>query len=286
MDNEWMFNLIPIIFMLIGAVILLKGVRSFLKKRKLAEVAFTATGTVTNVTWESLANSTSKAHQPTIRFVTNVGQTIEFTETEDLNNWTFYQIGQELPVSYDPKNPQNAKMGTPASISSWFSLSSILPILAGALFLIVGSQFLFSPFGSFSSGSRSSRSASSSATTTTPTPKGTPARPLSISEACSRRQDDWVQVEGYAGPATYVPSPQDRFRIHLYSGPSGEGDSVLIWAAKEQVGRRLNVSFEDGRLRTRDGRVTDSSTWIFLRGQLDFSNGTCELRNVSDVTRP
>src|SRR5688572_17921633 len=104
MTNDWISELFPYAFMLLGAVFLVKGILSFLKKRKLAEVAFTTTGTVTKVTWKSIgANSPTQAHQPTIRFETKAGQTIEYTESEDLNNWTFYQVGQQVPVSYDPQ---------------------------------------------------------------------------------------------------------------------------------------------------------------------------------------
>jgi hypothetical protein len=284
MTNDWMFNLLPIVFILIGGVTLVKGILSFLRKRKLGEVGFTTTGTVTKVGWKSTGTRGGQVQHPTIRFVTNLGLTYEFTESEDVNSWTFYQVGQQLPVSYDPKNPQHAKIGTPASVASPFSLYSIVPVLGGAFFLIVGVNLLISsPFGSFSRGTGNPAPASS-----TPTPRKliTPVSSrLQIKDACTGHQDDWVWVEGYPGPGVDDPASQAHIKIDLHSQPDG-GDTLSMWVSSYRVKPSSKGSPKEVRLLIKGGVVADSDTKVLVLGQVDSSNGRCELNNVSDVTRP
>lgn len=277
-------TLLPLIFVLIGGFIVLKGIISFLKKRKLAQIALTTTGTVTTVAWQSIGTGNTQAHKPTIRFETNQGQTIEFTESENLNNWTFYKIGQQLPISYDQQNPHQARIGTPSSLANFFSLSSILPVLVGGGFILIGGNMLFSPFGLFSSGGRSPTSASSRQTA----PKVVPpvSSKLQINIACSEPQGNWVWVEGYPGAGIYRPSSNtDKVSLDFYSRPGG-GDRCSIWVTQWHVKSWPEGSPKEVRLRISEGGVAEFDTKVLVLGQVISRNGNCELDNVSDVRLP
>lgn len=74
---------------------------------------------------------------PTLQFKTPSGETI--TVTSSVSS-TAFEVGQQMPVVYDPHHPQEARM------SSWFALwlfPSIFLGVGGVLFLLAGSVTLW-----------------------------------------------------------------------------------------------------------------------------------------------
>lgn len=110
--------------LLTGAFLLYKTTSSFLGE------ANTAEGTVVDVVQSRSGDSTN--YRPVVRFTHQNGEKIEFISSSG-SNPPSYSKGEKVPVSYDPAEPQTAR------INDFFSLwggPTILGVVGGAFFLV------------------------------------------------------------------------------------------------------------------------------------------------------
>jgi hypothetical protein len=114
------------------ALYLVQSTRTFLKE------ATTATGTVIELVRKH--SSDSDTYAPVVRFVTDAGESIEFTSSTS-NNPPGYSEGESVEVLYRPAAPRDAR------INGFFSLW-LGPIITGGLgtvFLLIGGAMLLGP---------------------------------------------------------------------------------------------------------------------------------------------
>jgi hypothetical protein len=121
------FLLVAICCMLIGAGTILLGARQLSAARSLARYGIRVPGIV--VRFRNVGGEYS-APQPVVRFRTAVGQDVETTSRTGPRRWKI-SPGQAVTVTYDPRNPNNAVVGTGPSSAGCF----------GALATFVGSMF-------------------------------------------------------------------------------------------------------------------------------------------------
>lgn len=130
-------------FLIIGVGMILLGSSFFMislilavrKKLKLKRFVKT-TGIVTNVEKslgmrQSMGTPRNTLYKPTVRFQTADGQICDYTPQVS-NNVSNYNVGEQIPVFYDPQKAEKPLIGTPFKM--WFGL---------AVFGLVGIFFAF-----------------------------------------------------------------------------------------------------------------------------------------------
>ena len=81
---EFLWLLIPLLFFVVGAVLLFLGIRNFVRTRRFVSQASSATGTVTDVKMRTSTSHTGDGpsmrtyRYPIVRFQTQDGRTVEF----------------------------------------------------------------------------------------------------------------------------------------------------------------------------------------------------------------
>lgn len=100
------------------------------------------TGVVTNVETslgmrQSMGSPRNTLYKPKLRFQTTDGRVIDY-EPQTSNSWSNYNAGQQIPVYYDPQNPENAMAGT--AFGQWFGL--IIFGVVGGFFALAGTIVL------------------------------------------------------------------------------------------------------------------------------------------------
>jgi hypothetical protein len=140
------FKLFGVIFTLAGIGLLIGACFSYNESRKFVEHSVEATGVVKDLiaSTSSSSSGTSTIYHPLVSFKTAKGEIVEFKNNIG-SNPPSYKRGEEVPVRYDPNNPQDA------SIDSFVSLWFYVMILGGmgAIFSGLGVTFLL--LGVFSS---------------------------------------------------------------------------------------------------------------------------------------
>lgn len=124
--------LVGVIFLAVGAPMLLVAVFLVVRTRRFLESAVDTTGTIVNLL-ESTDSDGGTTYQAVVRFETADGREIEWAETM-ASNPPAGQPGDEVPMKYDPANPENARIAKTFRI--WF-LPGLLGGL-GAIFFVVG----------------------------------------------------------------------------------------------------------------------------------------------------
>ncbi|HRH43323.1 MAG TPA: DUF3592 domain-containing protein [Pyrinomonadaceae bacterium] len=84
-------------------------------------------------TQQPMGTTRNTLFKPKVRFQTADGQVIDY-EPKTSNNWSNYNVGQEIDVYYDPQQPSNVMFG------KWFGL--IMPAVVGGFFALSGAIFL------------------------------------------------------------------------------------------------------------------------------------------------
>jgi hypothetical protein len=139
MDGISILLLLPVAFGGVGAVFTTYRIASLQRTRKFLAAAQPATGTVTDVREEtrrshgsgSRSSRTYRFQCPVVRFRTQDGRKIEDLKLEPPGSWSRYEIGQQVPLLYDPLRPEEARIQSSAGL--WF-----VPVL----FAAIGSRFL------------------------------------------------------------------------------------------------------------------------------------------------
>lgn len=75
-------------------------------------------------------------YKPTVRFQTDDGRIIDYTPQISAS-WNNYQVGDNVPVIYNPKQPEKAAIGTTAI--RW--LPYLVIGFIGGMFMMVGAFF-------------------------------------------------------------------------------------------------------------------------------------------------
>lgn len=121
--------LVALVCVLIGAGVILLGMRQLSAARSLARYGIQVPGVVTGFRQVS----SEGADQPVVRFRTADGQDVETTSRTGARRWRISE-GQAVPVIYDPRNPRHAVAGTNPSSAGCF----------GGLAVFIGSMFALS----------------------------------------------------------------------------------------------------------------------------------------------
>lgn len=119
------------IAMLVGTFQIYKSTSSFVAEATRAE------GTVIDLVRSRSSSSWGNTYAPTVQFISQNGQTIEFVSSTGTNPPS-YSKGQKVEVLYRPTEPQNAE------INGFFSLwgSAILVGGTGGVLFLVGSGII------------------------------------------------------------------------------------------------------------------------------------------------
>ncbi len=125
-------------FSALGIVLLTVALYLVHSTQTFLEEASTANGTVIELVRKK--SSDSNTYAPVVRFVTDTGESIEFT-SDTSSNPPSYSEGESVRVLYRPAAPHAAR------IDGFFSLW-LGPIIAGglgAIFVLIGGALLLSP---------------------------------------------------------------------------------------------------------------------------------------------
>ena len=132
MDDSGTFLLMGGIFGGVGVIMLALGVFFFLRTRAFLRTAVDTTGTIVNLI-ESHDSDGGTAYSAVVQFQTSDSKQVTWTESM-ASNPPAGQPGDEVPMKYDPTDPDDARIAKPFRL--WF-----LPVLLGGLgvvFLGVG----------------------------------------------------------------------------------------------------------------------------------------------------
>lgn len=124
--------LVALIFLAVGAVQLGLGVFFFVRTRRFLRRAVETTGTIVDLI-ESSGSEGGTVYQAVVEFQTADGRAIRWQESM-ASNPPAGQPGEQIPIKYDPANPNKARIAK--TFRLWF-LSGLLGLL-GLLFLGLG----------------------------------------------------------------------------------------------------------------------------------------------------
>jgi Protein of unknown function (DUF3592) len=124
--------LVALIFLAVGAVQLGLGIFFFVRTRRFLRRAVETTGTIVDLI-ESSGSEGGTVYQAVVEFQTADGRAIRWQESM-ASNPPAGQPGEQIPIKYDPANPNKARIAK--TFRLWF-LSGLLGLL-GLLFLGLG----------------------------------------------------------------------------------------------------------------------------------------------------
>lgn len=136
------FVAVPIVFAVIGLVVMGSGVRAIVTARRFLEVAEQVSGTVSDHRYRVHRRHDSRRDHvvtiPVLRFTTRTGQRVEAEQSIALRHGA-PERGAEVGVLYDPADPARAAVvGTTNGVTA----DAVLRILAGTCFTLFASNFL------------------------------------------------------------------------------------------------------------------------------------------------
>ncbi len=120
------------IFLALGAIELVLGIFFYFRTRSFLERAVEVQGTVTGHV-ESRSSDSGTTYRPTVQYTSADGQSQEFTDRMG-SSPPSHDVGESVPVKYDPQNPGKARIGTAGRL--W-----LIPVIlssSGVLFLAIG----------------------------------------------------------------------------------------------------------------------------------------------------
>ena len=141
-DIELLWMLIPVVLGMVGAVLLVVGVRNFVRTRRFVNQASSTTGTVTDVNIRTSRSHTgsgprvSTYRYPVVRFQTQDGRSVEF-ESETGTNTFSQRPGEQVEILYDPLKPEQARIKT--FMMLWFG--PLIFTVVGFFMFVFGSLF-------------------------------------------------------------------------------------------------------------------------------------------------
>jgi len=137
-----MFQIIGVLGVLFGLTFLGGTVILALRKYLRLKKSIAATGVVVHVEISQgmRRNHSSTRHtlyKPTVRFQTADGRVINYTPMM-ANSWSNYSVGENVPVHYDPQQPENPIIGNVSG--RWFLF--LVCVFVGGMFTVVGAFFI------------------------------------------------------------------------------------------------------------------------------------------------
>lgn len=117
---------------------LILGIRKMFRMKKWTQT----TGVVTDVEIrqgmrQEIGKPRNTLYKPKVRYRIADGRVIDY-EPRTSNSWSNYSVGQQIPVYYDPQQPEKAMFGT--SSGQWFGL--IVFGVVGGFLALFGLVFL------------------------------------------------------------------------------------------------------------------------------------------------
>ena len=105
------FQLIPLVFVAVGALLAVLGVRNLRASNRFIRTAGEASGEVTDVRTRAVGHGSDSnlAHFPVVRFQLPDGRVVE-AETDTGVNFKRPRAGQPVTVLYDPADPTHARI--------------------------------------------------------------------------------------------------------------------------------------------------------------------------------
>ena len=131
-DTGGILLLVGLIFLAVGAVQLGLGIFFFVRTRRFLRRAVETTGTIVDLI-ESSGSEGGTVYQAVVEFQTADGRAIRWQESM-ASNPPAGQPGEQIPIKYDPANPNKARIAK--TFRLWF-LSGLFGLL-GLLFLGLG----------------------------------------------------------------------------------------------------------------------------------------------------
>ncbi|CAN5852131.1 hypothetical protein BH20ACI4_BH20ACI4_15680 [soil metagenome] len=137
-----MFPIIGVLAVLFGLTFLGITVALALRKYLRLKKSIAATGVVVHVEIskgmrQNHSARRSTLYKPTVRFQTADGRVINYTPMM-ANSWSNYGVGENVPVHYDPQQPENPIIGNASG--RWFPF--IICVFVGGMFTVVGGVFI------------------------------------------------------------------------------------------------------------------------------------------------
>ncbi|WP_341522091.1 DUF3592 domain-containing protein [Pseudomonas sp. G.S.17] len=130
------FSIIKYVFTASGVAMLLGAVMAYNSSTAFLENAVSVEGTVIDL--DSQRSQDSITFKPVVQFVTEDGQTVEFTSSAGTNPPS-YSVGEKVEVLYAPEDPQGAKLS--GFFELWGSVL-ILATMGGPMLFVGGVIFL------------------------------------------------------------------------------------------------------------------------------------------------
>lgn len=136
-----MFPIVGVLLILLGLTFLGGTVIMALRKYLRLKKSIAATGVVVHIEIseglrQNHSSTRNTLYKPTVRFQTADGRVIDYTPMM-ANSWSNYRTGENVPVQYDPRQPEKAMIGN----ASAFWLPFIICGFIGVMFTLVGTFF-------------------------------------------------------------------------------------------------------------------------------------------------
>lgn len=140
-----MFTIIGVLLVLFGLSFV--GITIILLLRKVWRISKSTktTGVVMNVEVSQGArqfdasSTRNTLYKSTVRFQTADGRVVDYTP-QTSNSWSNYRVGENVPVYYNPQQPEKPIVGRPYNL--WFPF--FLFGFVGGIFVCVGAIFMLS----------------------------------------------------------------------------------------------------------------------------------------------
>ncbi len=137
---------LPILLALVGLLMTVINTILFVRKIWRITKSTKTTGVVMNVEvnlgmQQSHSSTRNTLFTPTVRFQTAGGRIINYTPNMS-TSWSNYRVGENVPVYYDPQQPEKVMVGRFYDL--WFP--HFLCALVGGMFLFIGATFTWTFF--------------------------------------------------------------------------------------------------------------------------------------------
>jgi hypothetical protein len=122
--------------LLVGAAALGRALWQWRRARELHETGVAVMGVVTDVrvSWKSSGDSSHRIVKCVLRFDTEDGRTVETVSSEVAGSSARAEVGESVPVLYDPDDPQRARIEgiSGNEVFTWIAMGA-----GGALFFVI-----------------------------------------------------------------------------------------------------------------------------------------------------
>ena len=132
---------IGIVFIVIGIILIAIAIFQYKSVRQLLQIGVTTTAKIIAIK-ESISTSTdmdgftttTKMYSPEFEFTDTKGNKIRHVSNISTQNKNTWEVGQEIEVVYDPKNPEKVKI---KKASQLYLVPGVIAFI-GIIFLFIG----------------------------------------------------------------------------------------------------------------------------------------------------